>query len=126
MPRIAGIDIPLNKRIEVGLTYIYGIGRKTSNEILKGAHIEVNKRSKDLDDSEVAKIREILENNYSVEGDLRKEVQSNIRRLVEIGSYRGIRHRQGLPVRGQITKSNARTRKGPRGTAIAKKKKVSK
>lgn len=126
MPRIAGIDIPLNKRIEVGLTYIYGIGKKTSNEILKEAQIDVDKRSKDLDDSEVAKIREILENNYSVEGDLRKEVQSNIRRLVEIGCYRGIRHRQGLPVRGQITKSNARTRKGPRGTAIAKKKKVSK
>lgn len=126
MPRIAGIDIPLNKRIEVGLTYIYGIGKKNSNEILKEAQIDVDKRSKDLDDSEVAKIREILENNYSVEGDLRKEVQSNIRRLVEIGCYRGIRHRQGLPVRGQITKSNARTRKGPRGTAIAKKKKVSK
>ena len=126
MPRIAGIDIPLDKRIEVGLTYIYGIGKKTSNDILKLAEIDLNKRSKDLDDSEVAKLREIIESNYSVEGDLRKEIQGNIRRLVEIGCYRGIRHRQGLPVRGQKTKSNARTRKGPRGTAIAKKKKVGK
>ena len=126
MPRIAGIDIPLNKRIEVGLTYIFGIGRKTSKDILEQAEIDFNKRSKDLDDSEVAKLREIIESNYSVEGDLRKEIQGNIRRLVEIGCYRGIRHRQGLPVRGQITKSNARTRKGPRGTAIAKKKKVGK
>ena len=126
MPRIAGIDIPLDKRIEVGLTYIFGIGRKTSNDILRAAEIDLNKRSKDLDDNEVAKLREIIENQYTVEGDLRKEVQGNIRRLVEIGCYRGIRHRQGLPVRGQITKSNARTRKGPRGTAIAKKKKVGK
>ena len=126
MPRIAGIDIPLNKRIEVGLTYIFGIGRKISKDILEQAEIDFNKRSKDLDDSEVAKLREIIESNYSVEGDLRKEIQGNIRRLVEIGCYRGIRHRQGLPVRGQITKSNARTRKGPRGTAIAKKKKVGK
>ena len=126
MPRIAGIDIPLDKRIEVGLTYIFGIGRKTSNDILREADIDNNKRSKDLDDNEVAKLREIIESKYTVEGDLRKEVQGNIRRLVEIGCYRGIRHRQGLPVRGQITKSNARTRKGPRGTAIAKKKKVGK
>lgn len=126
MPRIAGIDIPLDKRIEVGLTYIFGIGRKTSNDILRAAEINNNKRSKDLDDAEVAKLREIIESEYTVEGDLRKEVQGNIRRLVEIGCYRGIRHRQGLPVRGQITKSNARTRKGPRGTAIAKKKKVGK
>ena len=126
MPRIAGVDIPLNKRIEVGLTYIYGIGKKTSKDILGQADIDSNKRSKDLDDSEVAKLREIIESQYSVEGDLRKEIQGNIRRLVEIGCYRGIRHRQGLPVRGQITKSNARTRKGPRGTAIAKKKKVGK
>ena len=126
MPRIAGIDIPLNKRIEIGLTYIYGIGKKTSSDILKQAEIDSNKRSKDLDDNEVAKLREIIESQYSVEGDLRKEIQGNIRRLVEIGCYRGIRHRQGLPVRGQKTKSNARTRKGPRGTAIAKKKKVGK
>ena len=126
MPRIAGVDIPLNKRIEVGLTYIYGIGRKTSIDILGSAEIDSSKRSKDLDDGEVAKLREIIENQYTVEGDLRKEVQGNIRRLVEIGCYRGIRHRQGLPVRGQCSKSNARTRKGPRGTAIAKKKKVGK
>ena len=126
MPRIAGVDIPLNKRIEVGLTYIFGIGRKTSIDILNSAAIDNSKRSKDLDDSEVAKLREIIENQYTVEGDLRKEVQGNIRRLVEIGCYRGIRHRQGLPVRGQCSKSNARTRKGPRGTAIAKKKKVGK
>ena len=126
MPRIAGIDIPLNKRIEVGLTYIYGIGKKTSGDILKLAEIDLNKRSKDLDDNEVAKLREIIESNYSVEGDLRKEIQGNIRRLVEIGCYRGIRHRQSLPVRGQKTKANARTRKGPRGTAIAKKKQVGK
>ena len=126
MPRIAGVDIPLNKRIDVGLTYIFGIGRKTSIDILNSAAIDNSKRSKDLDDSEVAKLREIIENQYTVEGDLRKEVQGNIRRLVEIGCYRGIRHRQGLPVRGQCSKSNARTRKGPRGTAIAKKKKVGK
>jgi len=126
MPRIAGVDIPLNKRIEVALTYIYGVGRKTSNDILNSAAININKRSKDLDDSEVAKLREIIENQYTVEGDLKNEIQSNIRRLVEIGCYRGLRHRQGLPVRGQCSKSNARTRKGPRGTAIAKKKQVGK
>lgn len=126
MPRIAGVDIPLNKRIEVGLTYIYGIGRHLSKEILKEAQIDVNTHSKDLTDHEVAIIREILENRYTVEGELRKEVQSNIKRLIEIGCYRGVRHRLGLPVRGQKTKSNARTRKGPRGTAIAKKKKATK
>lgn len=126
MPRIAGIDIPLNKRIEVALTYIYGVGRKTSIDILNSAAINVSKRSKDLDDSEVAKLREIIENQYTVEGDLKNEIQGNIRRLVEIGCYRGLRHRQGLPVRGQCSKSNARTRKGPRGTAIAKKKQVGK
>ncbi len=126
MPRIAGVDIPINKRIEVALTYIYGVGRKTSIDILNSAAINVSKRSKDLDDSEVAKLREIIENQYTVEGDLKNEIQSNIRRLVEIGCYRGLRHRQGLPVRGQCSKSNARTRKGPRGTAIAKKKQVGK
>ncbi|MFI5322977.1 MAG: 30S ribosomal protein S13 [Thermodesulfobacteriota bacterium] len=126
MPRIAGVDIPLNKRIEVGLTYIYGIGRHLSKEILKEAQIDVNTHSKDLTDHEVAVIREILENRYTVEGELRQEVQSNIKRLIEIGCYRGVRHRLGLPVRGQKTKSNARTRKGPRGTAIAKKKKATK
>ena len=126
MPRIAGVDIPLEKRIEVGLTYIYGVGKVISNEILKEAKIDVNTKSKDLTDQEVAAIRDILENQYLVEGELRKEVQTNIRRLVEIGCYRGIRHRSGLPTRGQKTKSNARTRKGPRGTAIAKKKKAGK
>ncbi|MGH7885731.1 MAG: 30S ribosomal protein S13 [Thermodesulfobacteriota bacterium] len=126
MPRIAGVDIPLNKRVLIALTYIYGIGKVSSNNILDQAGIDVNKRSKDLDDQEVAKLREIIESQYTVEGDLRKEVQTNIKRLVEIGTYRGIRHRLRLPVRGQLTKSNARTRKGPRGTAIAKKKKVTK
>ena len=126
MPRIAGVDIPLEKRIVVGLTYIYGVGKVISNDILKEANIDVNTKSKDLTDQEVAAIREILESKYTVEGELRKEVQGNIRRLVEIGCYRGIRHRTGLPTRGQKTKSNARTRKGPRGTAIAKKKKVGK
>ncbi len=126
MPRIAGVDIPLNKRILIGLTYIYGIGKVSSNDILGDAGIDVNKRSKDLDDQEVAKLREIIEGKYTVEGDLRKEVQTNIKRLVEIGCYRGIRHRSRLPVRGQCSKSNARTRKGARGTAIAKKKKVTK
>ena len=126
MPRIAGVDIPLNKRIEVGLTYIYGIGRVLSKEILKQAQIDVNTQAKDLTDHEVAVIRDLLENKYTVEGELRKEVQSNIKRLIEIGCYRGVRHRMGLPVRGQKTKSNARTRKGPRWTAIAKKKKTTK
>lgn len=126
MPRIAGVDIPLDKRIEVGLTYIYGVGKVISKEILKEANIDVNIKSRDLTDQEVAAIRDLLENQYTVEGELRKEVQGNIRRLVEIGCYRGIRHRSGLPTRGQKTKSNARSRKGPRGTAIAKKKKAGK
>lgn len=126
MPRIAGVDIPLNKRIQVGLTYIYGIGKVFSKEILTEAGIDVNTQAKDLTDQEVAAIRDLIENKYTVEGELRQEVQSNIRRLVEIGCYRGIRHRTGLPTRGQKTKSNARTRKGPRGTAIAKKKKAGK
>jgi len=126
MPRIAGVDIPLEKRIEIGLTYIYGVGKVISNQILKESNIDLNTKSKDLTDQEVAAIRDVLENKYLVEGELRKEVQGNIRRLIEIGCYRGIRHRIGLPSRGQKTKSNARTRKGPRGTAIAKKKKAGK
>ena len=126
MPRIAGVDIPLNKRIEVGLTYIYGIGRVVSREILNESHVDLNVKAKDLTDQEVAAIRETIENKYTVEGELRKEIQTNIKRLIEIGCYRGVRHRLGLPVRGQKTKSNARTRKGPRGTAIAKKKKTTK
>ena len=126
MPRIAGVDIPLNKRIEVGLTYIYGIGRFVSREILSESHVDYDVKAKDLTDQEVAAIRETIENKYTVEGELRKEIQTNIKRLIEIGCYRGVRHRLGLPVRGQKTKSNARTRKGPRGTAIAKKKKTTK
>ncbi|MGH7851478.1 MAG: 30S ribosomal protein S13 [Thermodesulfobacteriota bacterium] len=126
MPRISGVDIPLNKRIEVGLTYIYGIGRVVSKEILKEARVDINIQAKDLTDQEVAAIRETIESKYTVEGELRKEIQTNIKRLIEIGCYRGVRHRLGLPVRGQKTKSNARTRKGPRGTAIAKKKKTTK
>jgi len=124
MPRIAGVDIPPNKRIEVGLTYIYGIGRRTSKKILVQAEVGLNKRSGELTEQEVAKIRDIIETDYTVEGDLRKEVQTNIRRLIEIGCYRGMRHRLNLPARGQRTRSNARTRKGPKGTAITKKKKV--
>lgn len=126
MPRIAGVDIPINKRIEIGLTYIYGIGRSISVDILNEAKIDVNTKSQELTDQEVAAIRDIIESKHMVEGELKSEVQSNIRRLIEIGCYRGMRHRIGLPSRGQKTKSNARTRKGPRGTAIAKKKKAGK
>jgi small subunit ribosomal protein S13 len=126
MPRIAGVDIPPNKRIEVGLTYIYGIGRVTSVKILREAEIDLNKRSNDLTEQEVAKIRDLIEREHTVEGDLRKENQNNIKRLIEIGCYRGMRHRLQLPARGQRTRSNSRTRKGPRRTAIAKKKKATK
>ena len=126
MPRIAGVDIPLEKRMEVGLTYIYGIGRRTSVKILNEAQIDPNTKSKALTEQEIARLRDIIEKGYVVEGDLKREVQNNIKRLMEIGSYRGGRHRLGLPVRGQKTRSNARTRKGPRGTAIAKKKKTTK
>ncbi|MCI0454504.1 MAG: 30S ribosomal protein S13 [Candidatus Dadabacteria bacterium] len=124
MPRIAGVDIPPNKRVEVGLTYIYGIGRLTSRKILASADVDLNRRSKDLSEQEVAKIRDIIERDYTVEGELRKEVQTNIKRLLEISCYKGMRHKLGLPVRGQRTRSNARTRKGPKGTAITKKKKL--
>ncbi len=126
MPRIAGVDIPINKRIEIGLTYIYGIGKAISIDILNEAKIDVNTKSQELTDQEVAAIRDIIESKHMVEGELRNEVQSNIRRLIEIGCYRGMRHRIGLPSRGQKTKSNARTSKGPRGTAMAKKKKAGK
>ena len=122
MARLAGVDLPREKRVEIGLTYIYGIGRTTSNKILKAVNISPDIRVKDLDENDVAKIREYIEKNLSVEGDLRKEVSMNIKTLIEIGSYRGIRHRKGLPVRGQNTRSNARTRKGPR-TAVSKTKK---
>ena len=122
MARIAGIDLPREKRIEIGLTYIYGIGRTSSNKILKDAKVDPNTRVRDLTDEEVKKISEVIEEHYMVEGDLRREVALNIKRLQEIGCYRGIRHRKGLPVRGQKTKTNARTRKGPKRTVANKKK----
>ena len=122
MARIAGVDLPNDKRVEIGLTYIYGIGRPTANDILSKAGINPDARVKDLTEEEVGKIRKIIENDYAVEGDLRREVSLNIKRLMEIGCYRGIRHRRGLPVRGQKTKTNARTRKGPKKTVSRKKK----
>lgn len=114
MARIAGVDLPREKRVEIGLTYIYGIGLTTSKKILAETNISPDTRVKDLDENDVAKLRNYIEHNYSVEGDLRKEVSLNIKRLSEIGSYRGVRHRKGLPVRGQNTRTNCRTRKGPR------------
>jgi small subunit ribosomal protein S13 len=125
MARIAGVDLPREKRVEVGLTYIFGIGLKTSQKILSATEISPDTRIKDLNEQEVSKLRDYIEHNVKVEGDLRREVSMNIKRLVEIGSYRGVRHRRGLPVRGQNTKTNARTRKGPKRT-IAGKKKVAK
>ena len=122
MARIAGVDIPNNKRVEIALTYIYGIGRKLSNDILKETGINPDTRVKDLTEDEAAKLREAIEKDYVVEGDLRRDVALNIKRLVEIGSYRGLRHRKGLPVRGQRSKTNARTRKGPKKTIANKKK----
>lgn len=122
MPRIAGVEVPLNKRVEIGLTYIYGIGRKLSNSILKEASISPDVRVKDLADQEIVLIRGILEKKCKVEGDLRKEVNLNIKRLMDIGSYRGLRHRRKLPVRGQRTSTNARTRKGPKRTVGSKRK----
>ena len=124
MPRIAGVDIPDNKRIEISLQYIYGVGKDISKKILTEAGIGLNTKSSELSEGDIARIRDIIDSNFIVEGDLRREVQNNIKRLVEIGCYRGIRHRSNLPVRGQKTQSNARTRKGRKGTAIAKKKKV--
>lgn len=122
MARIAGIDIPRDKRVEISLTYIFGIGRNTANVILDATGVEKNTRVKDLTEEEVNKLREYIDKNIKVEGDLRREIALNIKRLIEIGSYRGIRHRRGLPVRGQRTKTNARTRKGPRRTVAGKKK----
>ena len=122
MARIAGVDIPNNKRVEIALTYIYGIGRKSSNDILAKTGVDPDKRAKDLTEEEIAKLRDEIENSYTVEGDLRRDVAMNIKRLVEINCYRGIRHRKGLPVRGQRTKTNARTRKGPAKTIANKKK----
>lgn len=122
MARISGVDLPKNKRVEIGLTYVYGIGRQSSRKILTEAGVDFNTRVKDLTDEQVAKIREIIEKTQVVEGDLRREIALNIKRLIEIGCYRGIRHRRGLPVRGQKTKTNARTRKGPKKTVANKKK----
>lgn len=122
MARIAGVDLPRDKRVEIGLTYIYGIGRPTSLEILAKAGINPDTRIKDLSEDEAGAIRKIIDTEYVVEGDLRREVSLNIKRLMEIGCYRGIRHRRGLPVRGQNTKTNARTRKGPKKTVGRKKK----
>jgi len=122
MARISGIDLPNTKRIEIGLTYIYGIGRKISNDILKKAKIDKDIRVKDLSDDQINKIRTIIEKEYQVEGDLRRDISLNIKSLMDLGNYRGLRHRKHLPVRGQRTKTNARTRKGPRRLAVSTKK----
>ena len=122
MARMAGIDLLREKRIEIGLTYIYGIGRKSANDILKAANVNPDTRVKDLTEAEEAALREVIDKHYTIEGDLRREVAMNIKRLTEIGCYRGIRHRRGLPVRGQRTKTNARTRTGPKKTIANKKK----
>ena len=121
MARISGVDLPNSKRVEIGLTYIYGIGRKISNDILTKAKIDKNVRVSDLTDEQVNKIRTIIEKEYQVEGDLRSEISLNIKRLMDLGNYRGLRHRRHMPVRGQRTKTNARTRKGPRRLAVSKK-----
>lgn len=122
MARIAGVDLPREKRVEIGLTYIFGVGLKTSQKVLKEAGVNPDTRVKDLTDDEVGRIREVLDKTAQVEGDLRREIALNIKRLTEIGCYRGQRHRRGLPVRGQNTKNNARTRKGPKRTVSGKKK----
>jgi small subunit ribosomal protein S13 len=122
MARISGVDLPREKRVEIGLTYIYGIGRVSANRILAEANVNPDTRCRDLTDEEVARIRDVIDATQTVEGDLRREIALNIKRLMEIGCYRGIRHRRGLPVRGQKTKTNARTRKGPKKTVANKKK----
>tara|TARA_B100001142_G_scaffold19467_2_gene18040 strand:- start:1385 stop:1753 length:369 start_codon:yes stop_codon:yes gene_type:complete len=122
MARISGIDLPNAKRVEIGLTYIYGVGRKVSNDILGKANIDKNLRVRDLSDDQVNQIRTIIEKEYQVEGDLRRDISLNIKRLMDLGNYRGLRHRKHMPVRGQRTKTNARTRKGPRRLAVSKKK----
>ena len=122
MARISGIDLPNAKRVEIGLTYIYGVGRKVSNDILFKAKIDKNLRVRDLSDDQVNQIRTIIEKEYQVEGDLRRDISLNIKRLMDLGNYRGLRHRKHMPVRGQRTKTNARTRKGPRRLAVSKKK----
>ena len=126
MARISGVNIPLNKRVEIGLTYIYGIGRSTSNQLLSQLGIEPDRKVRDLTEEEVIKLRELIDKDYMVEGDLRRERSQNVKRLQEIGCYRGLRHRRGLPVHGQNTKTNARTRKGPKRMQVAGKKKASK
>jgi small subunit ribosomal protein S13 len=126
MARIAGVDLPPNKRVEIGLTYIFGIGRTSSVKILKTTQIDLNTRIKDLSEDEVSRIRKTIQDEFKVEGDLRKDTSQDIKRLMEIGCYRGIRHRRNLPVRGQRTHTNARTRKGPRKGAVAGKKKATK
>ena len=126
MARIAGVNIPLNKRVEVGLTYIYGVGRSTSNQLLAQLGISPDTYVRDLTEDEVAKLRDSIDNDLTVEGDLRRERSQSVKRLMEIGSYRGMRHRRGLPVRGQNTKTNARTRKGPKRMSVAGKKKATK
>jgi small subunit ribosomal protein S13 len=126
MARIAGINIPLNKRVEVGMTYIYGIGRPMSNKLLAEAGVDPDTYVRDLTDDEVSKLRDLIDRDVTVEGDLRREQSQNIKRLMEIGSYRGMRHRRNLPVRGQNTKTNARTRKGPKRMQVAGKKKATK
>ncbi len=120
MARIEGVDLPRNKRVEIALTYIYGIGRSRAKEVLAATHVNPDTRVKDLTDEEVARLREFISSNYKTEGDLRREVQMNIKRLIEIGSYRGLRHRMGLPVHGQRTRTNARTRKGPKKTVAGR------
>jgi small subunit ribosomal protein S13 len=122
MARLAGVDLPRDKRMEIALTYIYGIGRSTSQEILKATDVSFDIRTKDVDDEQLAKLRDYIENNHRVEGDLRREVQADIRRKIEIGCYDGLRHRRHLPLNGQRTKTNARTRKGPKKTVAGKKK----
>ncbi len=126
MARISGINIPLNKRVEIGLTYIYGIGRSTSNKLLAEVGVEPDRKVRDLTEEEVIKLRELIDGSVTVEGDLRRERSQSIKRLQEIGSYRGLRHRRGLPVRGQNTKTNARTRKGPKRMQVAGRKKAGK
>jgi small subunit ribosomal protein S13 len=126
MARISGVNIPLNKRVEIGLTYIYGIGRSTSNKLLAEVGVEPDRKVRDLTEDEVVRLRDLIDNQLTVEGDLRRERSQNVKRLQEIGSYRGLRHRRGLPVHGQNTKTNARTRKGPKRMQVAGKKKATK
>lgn len=122
MARIAGVDLPRDKRVEIGLTYIYGIGRKTADDIIAATGVNPDTRVRDLTEEDIAKLREYIEHHYRVEGDLRRDIAYDIKRLIDIGCYRGVRHRKGLPVRGQRSKTNARTRKGPRKTMANKKK----